>query len=64
MTKLPVYAKFGVLEVWIVDLSGGAVEVYRDPTEGRYASSVRMTQGSLTPVRIPEVTINIATLLP
>ena len=40
------------------------VEVYRDPTEGRYASSVRMTQGSLTPVRIPEATINIATLLP
>ena len=63
-TKLPVYARFGVPEVWIVDLSGGAVEVYRDATEGRYASSVRMTQGSLTPVRIPEVTINIATLLP
>lgn len=63
-TKLPVYAKFGVPEVWIVDLFGGAVEVYRDPTEGRYASSVRMTQGSLTPVRIPEATINIATLLP
>jgi len=53
-----------VPEVWIVDLSGGAVEVYRDPTEGRYASSMRMTQGSLTLVRIPEVTINIATLLP
>ncbi|HKI14082.1 MAG TPA: Uma2 family endonuclease [Roseiarcus sp.] len=63
-TKLPVYARFGVPEVWIVDLSGGAVEVYRDPTEGRYASSVRMSQGSLTPIRIPEVTINIATLLP
>jgi Uma2 family endonuclease len=63
-TKLPVYARFGVPEVWIVDLSGGAVEVYRDPKEGRYASSVRVSQGSLTPVRIPEVTINIATLLP
>jgi len=63
-TKLPVYARFGVPEVWIVDLSGGAVEVYRDPTEGRYASSMRMTQGSLTLVRIPEVTINIVTLLP
>ncbi len=29
-TKLPVYARFGVPEVWIVDLSGGAVKVYRD----------------------------------
>jgi Uma2 family endonuclease len=52
-----------VPEVWIVDLSGAAVEIYRDPAEGRYASSVRMTQGSLTPVRIPELTIKIAALL-
>ena len=51
-------------EVWIVDLSGRAVEVYRNPTDGRYASSGRMSQGSLTPVRIPEVTIDIAALLP
>ena len=63
-TKLPVYARFGVPEVWIVDLSGKAVEVCRDPTDSRYASSGRMTQGSLTPARIPEVTIDIAALLP
>lgn len=63
-TKLPLYTRFGVPEVWIVDLSGSAVEVYRDdPTEGRYASSARMTQGALTPARIPEVTIDMATLL-
>jgi Uma2 family endonuclease len=61
--KLPLYARFGVPEVWIVDLSGSAVEVYRDPAEGRYASSARMTQGALTPLHIPEVTIDIATLL-
>jgi Uma2 family endonuclease len=62
-TKLPVYAKFGVPEVWIVDLSGNAVEVYRNPTEGRYVTSSRMTRGALTPARIPEVTIDVATLL-
>jgi Uma2 family endonuclease len=62
-TKLPVYAIFGVPEVWIVDLSESAGEVYRDPREGRYVSSSRMTQGALTPVRIPAVMIDIATLL-
>jgi Uma2 family endonuclease len=61
--KLPVYARCGVLEVWIVDLSGRAVEVYRDPMEGRYASSSRMTRGALTPVRVPAVTIDVSTLL-
>jgi Uma2 family endonuclease len=59
-TKLPIYARFGVPEVWIVDLSGNAVEVYRNPTEGRYASSWRMTQGALAPARIPEISIDIA----
>ena len=63
-TKLSLYARFGVPEVWIVDLSGGAVEVYRDPAEGRYVSSVRMIEGLLAPIRIPEVTISIAALLP
>jgi Uma2 family endonuclease len=62
-TKLPLYAKFGVPDVWIVDLSGSAVDVYRNRTEGRFASSSRMTQGALTPARIPEVTIDIAPLL-
>jgi hypothetical protein len=62
-TKLPVYARFGVPELWIVDLSGSAVEVYRDRADGRYRWSSRINQGDLIPVRIPEVTIDIATLL-
>jgi Uma2 family endonuclease len=52
-----------VPEVWIVDLSARAVEVYQDPTEGGYASSSRMTRGALTPARVPEVTIDVAALL-
>ena len=50
-------------EVWIVDLSGGAVEVYRNPTDGRYGSFGRMSQGSLTPLRVPEVTLDTAAML-
>jgi Uma2 family endonuclease len=61
--KLPLYARFGVPEVWIVDLSGRAIEVYREPAEDRYASSARMTEGARTPLRIPEVAIDIAALL-
>jgi Uma2 family endonuclease len=51
-----------VPEVWIVDLSARAVEVYRDPIEGRYASSSRITQGPLTAGRVPAVTIEVSTL--
>jgi Uma2 family endonuclease len=36
--KLALYAKFGVPEVWIVDLAGAAIEIYRQPKEGRVFS--------------------------
>ena len=61
--KLPLYARFGVPEVWIVDLIGLAVEVCREPREGAYASRDRLTNGLLTPALIPGVTIDVAALV-
>ncbi len=61
--KLALYAKFGVAEVWIVDLAGAAVEVYRGPKEGGYSSQERRTGGSLTPDLVPSVAIDVAALL-
>jgi len=34
--KIPLYAKWGTLEVWLVDLAGDAIEVYRGPTPNGY----------------------------
>ncbi|WP_243027155.1 Uma2 family endonuclease [Thermus albus] len=34
--KVPLYAKAGVPEVWVVDLEGGRVLVHRGPGEGGY----------------------------
>ncbi|MCB9283830.1 MAG: Uma2 family endonuclease [Lewinellaceae bacterium] len=34
--KLPLYAKAGIPEVWIVDLEKDVVEVYSEPREGEY----------------------------
>jgi Uma2 family endonuclease len=62
-TKLPLYAKFGVPEAWIIDLSHRAVEIPREPAGGRYASVERMTEGVLAPTRIPAIRIDIAALL-
>jgi Uma2 family endonuclease len=36
--KLPLYARFGVPEVWLVNLEEGVVEVYSEPEGNRYAS--------------------------
>jgi Uma2 family endonuclease len=62
-TKLPLYARFGVPEVWIVDLKGAAVEVYREPAGDGYALTERLTSGSLAPALLPAVAIDLGALL-
>jgi Uma2 family endonuclease len=61
--KLPLYAKFGVPEVWIVDLPDAAIEVYRQPAGDGYALKERLTAGSLAPVLLPSVAIDVGALL-
>lgn len=48
--KLPLYARSGVPEVWLVDLNESAVEVYAAPERGEYRESRRVARGeSLAP---------------
>jgi Uma2 family endonuclease len=61
--KLALYAKFGVAEVWIVDVSGAAIEVYREPAGVAYAFKKRLTSGSLAPGLVPGVTVDVGALL-
>ena len=62
-TKLALYVRFGVPEVWIVDLVGAAIEVYRQPAGGAYAHKERLTSGSLAPALVPGVTLDVGALL-
>lgn len=47
--KLALYARHAVPEVWIVDLPGRAVEVYRGPGPDGYAERRRLTAGVAAP---------------
>jgi Uma2 family endonuclease len=62
-TKLPLYARFGVPEVWIVDLGGAALEVYREPRAGAYGSRELLTEGALAPALAPGAIVDVAGLL-
>jgi Uma2 family endonuclease len=61
--KLALYARFGVPEVWIVDIAGATVEVFRKPADGAYGLHERLTSGALSPVLTPGVAIDVAALL-
>jgi len=61
--KLALYAHFGVPEVWIADLVGSAVEVFRQPQKDAYSSQKRQTSGLLTPELVEWVEVDVAALL-
>lgn len=62
-TKLELYARHGLPEVWIVDLIGRAVELYREPAAGAYAWRRRRSDGLVTLALLPEVEVDLASLV-
>ena len=62
--KLPIYAKGGIPEVWIVNLPERVIEVYTTPLAGEYTVSRRVHGGDpLAPVAFPDAAIDTAALL-
>ena len=59
--KLPLYARAGIPEVWIVNLAAGEVEVHRSPAAGLYTSVTHCGRsGTLTIEALPDVFIPVA----
>ena len=53
--KLPVYARAGIAEVWIVDLNGQRVLVHREPKADGYGNVAEFRgSDSLSPEALPD----------
>ena len=62
--KVPLYAESGIMECWLVDLAGRAVEVHRRPTGGHYAEVRRVgLGGTLDIAALPGATLAVSGLL-
>ena len=62
--KIPLYARFNIPELWLVDISGECVECYREPSPQGYAVLRKCRRGeSLIPRSLPGVTINVDDIL-
>ena len=58
--KLPLYARFGIPEVWIVDLTGRVLERHRNPAAGAYADLTRHGPGeALSLAADPAITVRL-----
>jgi Uma2 family endonuclease len=63
-TKIPLYAAQGIAEVWLVDLTAGAVEVFRDPSPAGYREVLRLKRGEeVAPLAFPDLALSVEDLL-
>jgi Uma2 family endonuclease len=63
--KRPRYAQAGIPEYWIVNLSDGCLEVYRDPVGGDYQLHLVLRGHEfVSPLTHPDVSIAVSDLLP
>lgn len=62
--KVPLYASAGIPEVWLVDLPGDQIKVYRDPGPDGYRDVRTVTRGgTLTPLALPAVELRANEIL-
>ncbi len=62
--KIPLYAKAGIPEVWIVNLPDKTIEMFRNPVESGYEETSILRKGqSLSPTAFSEVEIRVEEIL-
>jgi len=62
--KIPLYARAGVPEAWLVNLPADRIEVYRNPSGGSYAEVTSVSPSeTLTPLLLPAARLSVADVL-
>lgn len=57
--KIPLYARAGVREVWLVDLKQESIQIFRQPSLNGYLSVTRVAKGErLAPEAFPDVELS------
>jgi Uma2 family endonuclease len=62
--KIPLYARVGVREVWLIDLTTARLEVHREPLDDRYANVGILSRGErVSPEAFPDLSLAVAELV-
>jgi Uma2 family endonuclease len=62
--KLPLYARNGVPELWLIDLPGQSLEVYRRPIGDQYTESQQLRPGQhIAPEAFPDLVLAVDAVL-
>lgn len=64
-TKARLYARAGISEYWVVDITGRRIIVHRNPGTGTYASVVACSEGeSISPLAKPSSSFPVSSAFP
>lgn len=62
--KLPLYARHGIPEVWIVDLQNSRVEIFRRPEGDGYRKMIQPERNeAVAPASLPDCLVDLGSLL-
>jgi Uma2 family endonuclease len=63
-TKVPLYARAGIPEVWLIDLPAAAIEICRQPTLRSYRDRTRVAGSQrVSPAAFPRATFQVGEIL-
>lgn len=61
--KVPLYARHGIPEVWLIDLENRAVEIYRQPGQGGYGQVLHPeSHENIQALLLPYVSLSVGSL--
>lgn len=61
--KIPIYARNGIAEAWVVNLAGRCVHVFRDPAANGNRTACTVSGGaSVSPQALRDIVIALTTL--
>jgi Uma2 family endonuclease len=61
--KIPLYARHGISEVWLVDVEHRQLSLFRKPAKGHYQDVISPAPlGATTPDRLPKVAVDLSGL--
>lgn len=62
--KMPLYARHGIGEAWLIDVPAGRVHVHRNPQGGEYRDISTVDRpGALCPTALPDLAIDLSGIL-
>ena len=63
-TKMPLYARAGIEEAWLVNLPRKALEVYRSPANGKYEVVQKLSKNEIiAPLNFPKLQVSVSNII-